>query len=63
MEQPLNILTLPQVKLPKRGPLPSITLKKVKIRLKGVDIELGHTPSLPKVTFHLDVLEFEQAPE
>ena len=61
MEKALNILTLPKVTLPKRGPLPCITLKEVKIQLKGVDIELGHMPSLPKVTSHLDVLGFEQA--
>jgi len=62
MEKALNVLTLPEVKLPKRGPLPSVRLKEVKLRLKGVDIELGHTPSLPMVTFNLDVMEFEQAP-
>lgn len=61
MEKQLNILTLPRVELPKRGPLPRITLKQVKFQVKGVDIELGHMLSLPKVTFHLDVLEFQQA--
>ena len=38
-----------------RETLPSIRLKEVKLQLRGVDIELGHTPLLPKVTFHLIV--------
>lgn len=62
MEKPLNIITLPEVRLPKRGPLPALTLKEVKMQIKGLDIELGYVPSLPKVTFHLNVLEFAQAP-
>ena len=58
MEKPLTVIELPAITFAKRGSIPKIELKNIKIRLSGGTIDVGITPRL---LLNFEVIEYEAA--